>query len=55
MSCPDPKPGKTLNLETAEKVNDLYESEEISLMMPGKKRFNFSQDKWKTRACSEKN
>ena len=35
-SCPDPKPGKTLDLETAEKVTDLYESEEISRMMPEK-------------------
>ena len=35
MSCPDPKPGKTLDLETAEKVTDLYECKEISRMMPG--------------------
>ncbi|XP_054711072.1 uncharacterized protein LOC129220668 [Uloborus diversus] len=39
MSCPDPKPGKTLDYETAKKVTDLYESEEISRMMPGKKDF----------------
>ena len=39
MSCPDPKPGKTLDSETAKKVIDLYESEEVSRMMPGKKDF----------------
>ena len=30
MSCPDPKSGKTLNSETAKKLKDLFESEEIS-------------------------
>lgn len=39
MAFPDPKPGKTLNENTANKIKNFYESEEISRHMPGKKYF----------------
>lgn len=39
MSSPNPKPGKTLNAETAVLITDFYENEEVSRQMPGKKDF----------------
>lgn len=39
MSCPDPKPGKTLDQNVADKVKDFYNSDDVSRIMPGKKDF----------------
>lgn len=37
MSSPDPKPGKSLSLETVDLVRRFYESDDVSRQMPGKK------------------
>lgn len=39
MSCPDPKPGKTLDHIVADKVKQFYNSDDVSRIMPGKKDF----------------
>lgn len=39
MSSPDPKPGKSLSLETVDLVRRFYESDDVSRQMPGKKDF----------------
>jgi hypothetical protein len=38
MPSPNPKPGKTLNKVTAEGVKNFYNSDEVSKVMPGKKK-----------------
>jgi hypothetical protein len=38
MSSPKPKPGKTLNEVTVEVVNSFYNRDEVSRVMPDKKR-----------------
>ena len=37
ISTPKPKPGKTLNENTAQLVKEFYHQDDISRMMPGKK------------------
>lgn len=39
MSCPYPKPGKTLDKTIVDKVKDFYNCDDVSRMMPGKKDF----------------
>lgn len=39
LSTPNPKPGKTLNENTAQLIKDFYNSDDVSRMMPGKKDF----------------
>jgi hypothetical protein len=43
MSSPNPKPGKTLNEITVEVVKSFYNSDEVSRVMPGKKKHQLSQ------------
>jgi hypothetical protein len=42
MSLPNLKPGKTLNEVTAEVVKMFYNSDEVSRVMPGKKRLHIN-------------
>ena len=39
LSTPDPKPGKSLNDSVTEKVNNFYNSDDVSRVMLGKKDF----------------
>lgn len=39
MSCPDLKPGKTLEQNFADKVKDFYNSDDVRQIMPCKKDF----------------
>lgn len=39
MSMPNPKPVKVLEVETIKLVREFYESDNVSHIMPGKKRF----------------
>lgn len=39
LTCPNPKPGKTLDERVAQNVKDFYQRDDISRPMPGKKDF----------------
>jgi hypothetical protein len=41
MSSPNPKPGKTLNEVTVEVVKSFYNSDDVSRVMPGKRKITY--------------
>lgn len=45
LSTPNPKPGKTLNENTAQLVKEFYHQDDISRMMPGKEDYVTVRDK----------
>jgi hypothetical protein len=46
MSTPNLKPGKTLNEVTVEVVKSFYDSDEVSRVVPGKKKITYQLKVW---------